>query len=400
MSTATVATLLRERNYERLILDEPVPLARVPTPALLLDRDAFQRNLRKMADHLAAKGKGIRPHSKTHKCPIIARAQLDQGAVGVCAAKVSEALVLCHAGVDRVLITSPVTTSEKAELVAELAASAPELMIVVDSELGIAQLEAALAENERPSERRLEGPLEGLLKVLIDLDPRMGRTGVREPEDVVQLADRIAGSDRLALMGVQHYAGHVMHIEGHAARQQASLKHWQRASEIVATLRQRGFEIEIVSGGGTGTYDIDCDVPSVTDLQVGSYLFMDQEYLNIGGATGPVYDDFETSLTVLTTAISQPASGAITVDAGFKGFASETVAPTCIDLADAKFVFGGDEHGIVLLGDGAQQPLLGEKLQFVTPHCDPTVNLYDHYWVHQDDVVTELWPITARGCSW
>jgi D-serine deaminase-like pyridoxal phosphate-dependent protein len=127
---------------------------------------------------------------------------------------------------------------------------------------------------------------------------------------------------------------------------------------------------------------------------------MDQEYLNIGSATGPVYDDFETSLTVLTTAISQPASGAITVDAGFKGFASETVAPTCIDLADAKFVFGGDEHGIVLLGDGTQQPLLGEKLQFVTPHCDPTVNLYDHYWVHQNDVVTELWPVTARGCSW
>jgi len=388
MSITTVTTLLRERNYDRLILDEPVPLTRIPTPALLLDREAFERNLRKMADYLAAKGKGIRPHSKTHKCPIIARAQLDHGAVGVCAAKVSEALVLCQAGVDRVLITSPVTTSEKAELVAELAGSAPELMIVVDSELGIAQLEAALAESEKP------------LKVLIDLDPRMGRTGVREPEDVVQLADRIAGSDRLALMGVQHYAGHVMHIEGHAARQQASLKHWQRASEIVATLRQRGFVLEIVSGGGTGTYDIDCDVPSVTDLQVGSYLFMDQEYLNIGGATGPIYDDFETSLTVLTTAISQPVSGAITVDAGFKGFASETVAPTCIDLADAKFVFGGDEHGIVLLGDGAQQPLLGEKLQFVTPHCDPTVNLYDHYWVHQDDVVTELWPVTARGCSW
>ncbi len=388
MSIATVAALLRERHYDCLTLDEPVPLSQVPTPALLLDRNAFERNLRKMGDHLESKGKGVRPHSKTHKCPLIARAQLDHGAIGVCAAKVSEALVLCQAGIDRVLITSPVTTTEKANLVAELADAAPDLMIVLDSELGVVQLEAALAGHERA------------LKVLIDLDPRMGRTGVREQEDVVHLADRIAESDRLRLMGVQHYAGHVMHIEGHAARREASLKHWQRASEIITLLQQRGFEIEVVTGGGTGTYDIDCDVGCVTDMQVGSYVFMDQEYLNIGSATGPVYNDFETSLTVLTTAISQPASGAITVDAGTKGFASETVAPTCIDVAGSKFVFAGDEHGIVVLRDGSQQPLLGEKLQFVTPHCDPTVNLYDHYWVHQEGVVTELWPVTARGCSW
>jgi D-serine deaminase-like pyridoxal phosphate-dependent protein len=387
-TVATVAALLRERRYDCLPFDEPVPLSQVPTPALLLDRNAFERNLRKMGEHLRSKGKGFRPHSKTHKCPLIARAQLDQGAVGVCAAKVSEALVLCHAGIDRVLITSPVTTIDKASLVAELAGAAPDLMIVVDSELGVARLEVALADHE------------GALKVLIDLDPRMGRTGVREQQDVVRLANRIAESQRLRLMGVQHYAGHVMHIEGHAARREASLKHWQRASEIVAALRQQGFEMEIVTGGGTGTYDIDCDVGCVTDLQVGSYVFMDQEYLNIGSATGPINDDFETSLTVLTTAISQPASGAITVDAGTKGFASETVAPTCMDVAGSKFVFAGDEHGIVVLGEGSQQPLLGEKLQFVTPHCDPTVNLYDHYWVHQDGLVTELWPVTARGCSW
>ena len=391
-SVATLAALLRERRYDRLPLDEPVPLSQVPTPALLLDRNAFERNLRKMSEHLESKGKGIRPHSKTHKCPLIARAQLDHGAVGVCAAKVSEALVLCHAGIDRVLITSPVTTIDKANLVAELAGAAPDLMIVVDSELGVVQLDAAFA--------GLGADHEGALNVLIDLDPRMGRTGVREPQDVIRLANRIAETERLRLMGVQHYAGHVMHIEGHAARREASLKHWQRASEIVTSLRQNGFEIEVVTGGGTGTYDIDCDVASVTDMQVGSYVFMDQEYLNIGSATSPVYDDFETSLTVLTTAISQPAGGAITVDAGTKGFASETVAPTCMDVAGAKFVFASDEHGIVILGDGSQQPLLGEKLQFVTPHCDPTVNLYDHYWVHQDGVVTELWPVTARGCSW
>lgn len=388
MGLATLAGIVRARPYEPLVLDEPIAVAEVPTPALLLDRNAFDRNLARMRDALMDRGKGLRPHAKTHKCPRIARAQMELGAVGVCAAKVSEAVVLCHAGVDRVLITSPVTTVDKAVMVVELAERAAELLIVVDSELGADLLEEALAARDLG------------MGVLIDLDPNMGRTGVRAPDDVRRLAARVAASERLDLRGVQHYAGHVMHREGHAARREASLAHWERAAAIVAALGADGHRVDIVSGGGTGTYDIDCELACITDLQVGSYVFMDQEYLNIGNATGPVNDDFEVSLTVLTTAISQPVPGAVTVDCGFKGFASETVAPQCRDVAGTKFVFGGDEHGILVLGKGDQQPLLGHKLEFVTPHCDPTVNLYDHYWVHRDGMVEELWPISARGCSW
>jgi D-serine deaminase-like pyridoxal phosphate-dependent protein len=138
----------------------------------------------------------------------------------------------------------------------------------------------------------------------------------------------------------------------------------------------------------------------VTDLQVGSYVFMDQEYLNIGGRESPVFDDFEVSLTVATTAISQPMETAVTVDGGYKVFASDTVNPEPLDLADSRFRFAGDEHGVLLFPKGTQQPVLGSVQRFVTPHCDPTVNLHENLWIHRGEEVYARWPISARGCSW
>jgi D-serine deaminase-like pyridoxal phosphate-dependent protein len=380
--------LLARRAWEPISLAEPIPLDAVPTPVLLLDEAAFSRNLGRMAEFLGARGKGFRPHAKTHKCPLIANQQIEAGAVGICAAKVSEAWVLAHGGCEEILITSPVATADKAASIARLAANVSGLALVIDSDLGVEALEAALDQTD------------GRMRVLIDIDPLMGRTGVREADDIYRLAERIAGSARLTLAGVQHYQGHLMHVPGHPERRAKSEAGWARALEFVQGLRERGHRLEVVTGCGTGTYDIDCDIDGVTDLQVGSYVFMDQEYRDAGGRGGEVFDDFEVSLTVMTTAISQPMAGAITVDCGYKGFASDTVAPTAINVADTQFFFGGDEHGIVRLGSGAQQPLLGTKIEFVTPHCDPTVNLYDHYWVHRNGVVHALWPIAARGCSW
>lgn len=384
--------LLADRPLAAVTLDEPVPLADVPTPALLLDEDALMRNIALMAKFLGAKGKGFRPHAKTHKCPEVAARQLAAGAVGVCAAKVSEAIVLARAGIAPILITSPVTTRQKADLVTALVARGSRVQLVVDSMIGAAVLDASA---------RARGVS---VEVLIDLDPRLGRTGVRELADAVALADWIAANRRsggaLELVGVQHYAGQVMHIAGHAARRDKSLTCWRSAVAICQALRDAGHPLRIVTGCGTGTYDIDCDVPEVTDLQVGSYVFMDQQYIDVGGRGGDRLDDFEVSLTVATTAISQPVSGMVTVDCGFKGFASESIPPAAIDLPGARYRFAGDEHGMLLLADGAQEPLLGRRVTFVTPHCDPTVNLYDNYWVHRAGFVHALWPISARGCSW
>ncbi len=368
-------------------LEPAVPIAALPTPVLLLDEAGLMRNVEKMAAFLKDKGKGFRPHAKTHKCPEIARRQMAAGAVGICAAKVSEAFVLVNGGIDKVLLTSAILSPDKAEVLVALSRQA-QIDVVVDSLAGFDVLARALESDDR-------------IGVLVDLDVELGRTGTRSDEEALVLAERISASDNMVFRGVQHYAGHLMHVEGFAARRDRSLALWETVAGRVETLADAGFPCEVVTGCGTGTFNIDCDVDVVTDLQVGSYIFMDQEYRLIGGEDSELFDDFEVTLTVATTAISQPmGERAVTVDGGFKVFASDSVNPEPLDLADSRFRFFGDEHGVLLLAEGSQQPTLGSIQRFITPHCDPTVNLHDAYWVHDEDAVYSRWPISARGCSW
>ena len=384
---ATVAAELLERPTTPQPLQPVVPMEALPTPVLLLDEAALTRNIDKMAGFLTGKGKGFRPHAKTHKCPEIARRQLAAGAVGICAAKVSEALVLVGAGIDRVLVTSAIVSPAKATVLAELSRKA-QIDVVVDSVAGFEALAGALADDDQ-------------IGVLVDLDVELGRTGTRSDDEAHDLAERISNAGNMTFRGVQHYAGHLMHIEGFEARRDRSLALWETVAGRVERLVEAGFPCEVVTGCGTGTFNIDCDVDVVTDLQVGSYIFMDQEYRLIGGEQSELFDDFEVSLTVATTAISQPMGAkAVTVDGGYKVFASDSVNPEPLDLAGSRFRFFGDEHGVLLLPEGSQQPTLGSLQRFVTPHCDPTVNLHDAYWVHNDDGVYSRWPISARGCSW
>jgi D-serine deaminase-like pyridoxal phosphate-dependent protein len=384
---------LRARPWRAVQLAEPVALDSLPTPALVVDADALERNLDRMAGFLAARGKGMRPHAKTHKCPLIAHAQLARGAVGVCAAKVSEAAALVNAGVTRVLVTSPVVDAARTRLVVELTREAcrldPDAAIdlVVDSRQGLGLLQAAVAADDR-------------VGVLIDVDVAMGRTGTRDRDLIAELAERAAATPGLRFRGVQHYAGQVMHLDGHAARRERSLGLWNTVGEVVDMLAARGLASQIVTGGGTGTYDIDSEVGCLTDLQVGSFIFMDRQYREIGGAAGAEFADFEYALQVATTAISQPREGLITVDGGYKAFASDAGAPVPFERTGFEYRFAGDEHGVLVGRAGGQLPGLGERVRFVAPHCDPTVNLYDAYWVCRAGQVREIWPITARGCSW
>jgi D-serine deaminase-like pyridoxal phosphate-dependent protein len=382
---------LRARPWQAVQLSEPVPVDTLPTPALLLDLDAFDRNLRRMHAFLAARGKGVRPHAKTHKCPLIAARQLEAGAVGVCAAKVSEAAVLVHAGIGRVLVTSPVVGVGKARLLAELAAHAEQLDVVVDSVNGLEALLEAVAGH---------GGADVTVGVVVDVDVAMGRTGTRDTAQVCRLAEQAAEAPGLAFRGIQHYAGHLMHVSPHAERRDRSLALWASVSGIVDALSGAGLPPPMVTGAGTGTYDIDSEVDCLTDLQVGSYVFMDQEYRLIGGSGGGFFDDFEVALQVSTTVISQPVPGMVTVDGGYKAFASDTVDPEPLALADARFRFAGDEHGVLVLDQGQKAPMLGSVQRFITPHCDPTVNLYDYYWICREGLAVEVWPIAARGCSW
>jgi D-serine deaminase-like pyridoxal phosphate-dependent protein len=378
---------VRARDWRPVVLAEPVPIDELPTPALVLDADAFARNLARMAQFLAGHGKGMRPHAKTHKCPVIARRQLDAGAVGICAAKVSEAAVLVNAGIRNVLVTSPIVDAGRARVVVELSRDCEQLDVVVDSVQGLEALRESVTSDDA-------------LGIVVDIDVALGRTGTRDVDTMLKLANTAAASPGLSFRGIQHYAGQVMHVEGHAARRERSLALWESLQRFVDALATQGMPAEIVTGGGTGTYDIDVDVSCITDLQVGSFIFMDHQYRDIGGTRGAVFDDFEVALFVIATAISQPRSGVITVDAGYKAFAVDAGAPRPFDQTGCEYRFFGDEHGALVSKDRSALPALGERVRFVTPHCDPTVNLYDWYWVCREGMARELWPIAARGCSW
>ncbi|MDX1382955.1 MAG: DSD1 family PLP-dependent enzyme [Thermoanaerobaculia bacterium] len=374
-------------SSEAVALDAPTSLDALPTPALIVDVAAMERNLQRMAEHARVQGLALRPHTKTHKCPILAKKQLELGAVGVCAAKVGEAEVMVDAGVEAVLITSPVVTREKIAKVVALAAKSDKLQIVVDHAMPARRLsEAAEA----------AGVTVG---VLVDLDPGIGRTGIQPGEPAVRLVQEVLRLPGLRFDGLQAYAGHVMHVDGWEERRKRSREALERSLETKTLLEGLGYDIAIFTGGGTGTFDIDPELEQFTDLQVGSYLFMDLEYRAVGDRDGDVFNAFEPSLFVWSTAISQPLPDRITIDAGFKAFATDSVKPELRDVRGVVYHWGGDEHGILDTREASHDITLGNKMALHVPHCDPTVNLYDFLAPYRDEQVAELWPIAARGRS-
>jgi 3-hydroxy-D-aspartate aldolase len=383
-----IAAQSRNRNWAAVPLEQPVSVDDLPTPALVVDVAAMERNLAHMADFLARRKVGLRPHFKMHKCPVIAERQFALGAVGICAAKLAEAEVLCSAGMGRILVTSPVVTDDKLNRAVQLAAACEDFRIVVD--------DAAAA-------RRL-GSLAtaaGIdVSVLIDLDPDMGRTGIARGAPALALANTIIETPGLRFSGLQQYAGNVMHEHDFETRTRRSREIMAQGLETRRLLESAGIAVDVFTGGGTGTFDIDSAIDGVTDIQAGSYVFMDRQYAALQHGNAAQFDVFEPALFVLVTAISQPRVGLITVDGGYKSFATDAGAPQLRDVPGAKYRFGGDEHGIILLADAERPISLGERLWAFTPHCDPTVNLYDWLYPVRDGLIHEVWPIAARGCSW
>ena len=375
------------RPMEPIMLDDPIPLEELQTPALIIDLDVFDANLAKMQSYLEEQDIALRAHTKMHKCPIIARRQVESGARGVCAAKISEAEVMGAAGIEDVLVTSPIATPDKVTRFVEARKNNPGLKIVVDC-ADSADLLAKVA------------GLEGLVvDVFVDMDLGMGRTGIETGDKTLQLVRHIGESNSLNLSGLQMYAGNCMHIEGFSKRKQKYAHLLSKGIETLALLDEAGIVIPVVSGGGTGTYNMESDLGLINELQAGSYAFMDIEYRDIGGVDSEQFLDFGVSLFVLVTAISQPQSRLITVDGGFKSFASDKMAPEFRDVEGVIYHWGGDEHGIVQLNNPSHEIRLGNKLSMLTPHCDPTVNLHDFYFPYRDGLVHEVWPISARGFS-
>jgi 3-hydroxy-D-aspartate aldolase len=359
--------------------------ANIPTPALVLDLDAFEANVQKMAEHCRQAKVGFRPHAKTHKCPEIGRRQVAAGALGVCVATVPEAEAMAAAGISGILLTSPIVDAGKVGRMVALASSGAKVMLAVGHPREAELLSAAAAAAQVS------------LDVLVDLDVGDKRTGIVPGEPAVELARQIARTGRLTVRGVQAYAGHASHTVGFEARQRVSREAVGKAVETKALLARAGFDAAILSCGSTGTYNIDSAMEGVTELQVGSYVFMDVDYRRIGSQGGsPLYTDFQPSLTVLTTVVSATHAERVTVDAGTKAIDTTTAhAPQCLSHPGLAYARNGDEFGAIT-NEGGKLPVIGERLQFIVPHCDPSVNLYDRLYACRGDRVEAIWPVVAR----
>ena len=367
----------------------------IPTPALILDLDALEKNIVTMAEHCAKNGLSIRPHAKTHKCASIAKRQIEAGAVGICCAKLGEAEALFDAGegaIESILLTSPVVTQQGMARLVDLNARMPELIVAVDNTENARSLAAAAEEAIREGYGKV-------LKCIVDLDIGLHRTGIAPGDDAFELAELVDAADSLELVGLQAYAGHLMHIEDFEERREKSLACMKTLGEMRDRLKEAGLPCGIVSGGGTGSYNIDPEAKVLTELQGGSYIFMDKQYNDVPIANGAPMP-FDTSLFVQMSVVSNNTKNLATTDAGFKAFSTDAEPPVLHGGAPegAGYFFFGDEQGGILLPDDARLPL-GATLTAVTPHCDPTVNLYDAYFVVKGDTLVDIWPIEARGKS-
>ena len=367
----------------RALIGRPKSGSAIPSPVAVLDLDAFDRNVAKMAARAAAAGLALRPHAKSHKCAALARRQLEAGAVGICCAKLAEAEAMAEAGLGSILVTSPIAGTLSAQRAAQLAAELADFRIVVDHVDGAAELGAAA-----------QGPIQ----VLIDVDVGMGRTGVADAAQAVAVAAAIAAQPHLTLLGVQAYGGHWQHIAGLETRAGAVAEGMTRLKAVLAALREAGHAIEVVTGGGTGSFSTDVAQGVLTEVQPGSYAFMDREYREAldGDADGA----FEQSLVIAATVISANHPDWVTVDAGLKAFATEGAPPTPMTpkFAGCAYRWFGDEHGLLMRPAG-QAVARGERIDFIPPHIDPTLDRYDVLHLVRDGVLVDIVPIEGRGAS-
>ncbi|WP_425064271.1 DSD1 family PLP-dependent enzyme [Reyranella sp.] len=358
------------------------------TPALVLDLDMLDRNIAEMANFAKAHKVKLRPHSKTHKSADIARRQMAAGALGVCCAKLGEAEALAEAGIQSLHITSPVVTPQAIQRLVELNAKVSDLMLVVDHPANAEALAAAAAKAGKS------------LTVIVDIDPGIHRTGTASPEATVELVQKVANFRSLAYAGVQFYCGSHQHIVDFKERTAQIKERTEYLQGILAKLEEAGLKPGIVTGSGTGTHYIDAKLGVFTELQVGSYVFMDHDY-NVCDLRGLDKPTFEQALQIDARAVSANTPGMVTVDAGLKAMATEKGPPVILKGAveGATTRFMGDEHLAVIAPKGQPAPKLGDQVVLTPPHCDPTVNLYESYHVVKGDTLVEIWPVTARGRS-
>ena len=359
------------------------------TPSLCLDLNALEANIAHMQETVSHNGIASRPHAKTHKCPTLAKMQLQSGSVGICTAKVSEAEVMFKHGIRPILMTTTNVTSTKIKRAMALHEANPEFIQATDSEQNARLLSDAA------------GAMGLTADVVIDVDPGGHRTGITPGQPALALAQLIDQLPGLRLRGLLCYDGGSQHVKGFTARRQQTLERLVAATDTFDLFNRHGLSTEIFSGGGTGSYNIDHETRGLTDIQVGSYVFMDAQYMDIGGIGNDAqYTDFEPALTVLTTVLNDQYAGRCTTDAGAKACTINRPWARVKGESGMNYSSGSDEFGTLRYDDNPTRTYrVGDKIELIVSHCDPVVNLYDNLYAVRGERVESIWPISARGMS-
>jgi 3-hydroxy-D-aspartate aldolase len=362
-------------------------VADVDTPALLLDLDAYERNLDRMSALVTPTGVALRPHAKMHKSPQVTLDQIARGAVGACVQKVAEAEVLVRGGIEDVLVSNEVVGASKVTRLADLAGEA-RIGVCADDGDQVAALSAAA------SARGVE------LRVLVEVDVGAGRCGVAPGAAAVRLAEQVASAPGLQLGGLQGYHGEAQHLRTYDERMAAV----QSAAELLRStarlLSEAGLPCHVISGGGTGTVDLDLTSGVWTEVQVGSYAFMDADYARNLDRDGSPVHTYEQALFVLSTVMSAARPGVAVVDAGLKALAVDSGLPLVHGRPGVTYVAASDEHGTLAVSGEAEPLRLGDRVALVPGHCDPTVDRFDWYVGLRSGRVESVWPVAARGAMY
>ena len=351
----------------------------LPTPALIADADLIAENMQHMNEIITGKDIGLRPHYKSHKCAVLAHRQIESGAIGMTCAKLSEAEDLAFSGINDILIANQVVEPAKIQRLAMLAGMCRMTVCIDDADNAKALSRAAVNAGT-------------LIRCLVEYDIGMNRCGVRTKEAYLEIAKLISELPGLEYDGIQAYAGYASHMVSSDERIETTRANIRKVAGLKEYLLQNGIEVQTVSGGSTGTSEIKAGSAVYTELQAGSYLFMDSTYnlLDI---------PFRNSLFVLSTVVSKSA-GAVILDAGVKSLGADQNSPIVLHES-GKAITGrivlNEEH--LKLYDSGWNPPIGEKVFVIPGHCCSTVNLYDNLYLYSGDSVTERIPVTGRGKS-
>jgi len=356
----------------------------LPTPCMVVDLEIFEKNLKTMADHCRTSGIHLRGHVKVHKSPDIAKRQVALGSIGVTCATIAEAELMSHSGITGVLLTRQPTSKNNINRAVMLAKRDPTFATVVDDPLTADWLQEAAAH-------------EGVkLRVAVDDYAGLTRHGIEAGEPAVELAKKVNASKNLKLIGLMGYSGVASHTHGWTERKKKSQEDLSGLMESVALARKAGLPVEIVTGGSTGTYNIDSETKGLTELQAGSFVFMDTLYRHVGGKHDPaVYTDFDSSLTVMTTVVSKRHPHQCTIDAGNKALLKPT--DEVKGRPEVKVENQGAEYGILVWKDSDRDFKLGERVELYPTNLDMSTNVYDRYYIARGEQIVDVWPIMGRA---